>query len=305
MKNERNVKQTPSNRQFETKVQSLITLLGDDDRSVRKIAWSQIFSCGNDAVPYLENAVNSDLDGTTRMRSARLLKKMHRKSLIDEFRVLALWDDADIDLEDGAYLIAKTAFPNLEKKSISGELDWLAELAGARIDEESSVRDKIKALNSVIYRREGFHGNVEDYHKPNNSFINKVLETRAGIPITLSIIYLSVAKRLKLPVRGVNTPIHYMCVYETDEEPIFINTFDRGRMMTLEKCLMFLHGLGAHIRHTNIYSISRRETLQRMLHNLVLAYHARADLENVTFIKKLLHILKYYGKNKKNNESLR
>src|SRR5215470_2296053 len=139
------------------------------------------------------------------------------------FAAFAARPDEQLDLAEGALLIAEMAYPHLPQRRYFRRLDALTLLVreelgmapGERLSPESRERrataERVaQALTLVIAEREGFSGDTEDYYDPRNSFLNEVLDRGVGIPITLSVVYLEVARRLGAPLTGVNTPAHFL-----------------------------------------------------------------------------------------------
>ncbi|MCA9741147.1 MAG: hypothetical protein H6695_20320 [Deferribacteres bacterium] len=280
----------------ESKIQALIQLLGDDDVKIRKVARQQLQLIGKDAVRFLEDVATSDSDGRIRIEARGLLHKISRDDLLQTFHLLAIWNDQQIDLEQGAYLLAKFAYPSLEKREISDELDRLADRARGLLVGLKTPRRRIQLLNNVIFTEGRFEGNRDNYYAPDNSFINKVLQNKKGIPISLSIIYILVAQRLGLPIYGVNMPAHFLCKFEGDDEHFYIDAFDFGRVMNESECIMLLKNYGVDFNFHYLKKASNRDILSRMLRNLILVYYQNEDDDKADFLKKLLKILKHYSK---------
>ncbi len=278
------------------RIRALIQLLGDEDSEVRKIAREQLLLIGEDATQILDEVVRTDCDGKTRIQARAVLRQINRQELIHAFHLLAMWRDEDIDLERAAYLLAKFAYPRLRMSEISTELDRLAYRVSELVDGTESAGDIVHAMNQVLFQEAGFRGNTENYYSVENSFINIVLNKRLGIPITLSLIYMLVAERLKLPIYGVNMPMHFLCMYDEAPEPFYIDAFNRGNMMTRAECISFLKRTGVGFRESYLERASNREILVRMLRNLILVYYHNEQDSEAAFLKQLLKILKFYAK---------
>ena len=256
-----------------SKICALIKLLGDDEARIRKVAKQQLLLIGKDAVPYLNEVSRADSDGRIRIEARGLLRRISREDLLQTFHLIAVWEDHQINLEQGAYWLANFAYPNLVIDEITTELDRLANRVAELIDGLRKPRRIVQLMNNVLYTEAGFQGNRHNYYSPDNSYLNKVLEKRTGIPITLSLVYILVARRLDLPIYGVNMPAHFLCKYETKSRPPFyIDAFDFGRVLNESECIMLLqnHGVDFNIRY--LKRASNREIMSRMLRNLILVY---------------------------------
>lgn len=129
---------------------------------------------------------------------------------LDSFAHLVGRDDARIDLAEACLMIAQDAYPGLDVKRYLGEIDAIAQRLRARMPQRATAEDRIVALNQLLFDDLGYRGNTDDYYDPRNSYLNDVLDRRTGIPITLSILYMEVGRRIGLPLEGVSFPGHFL-----------------------------------------------------------------------------------------------
>ncbi len=200
-------------------------------------------------------------------------------------------------LEEGALLIAEVGRPGLDHRHAIHKLDTLAAEVWAalgpstrllrpnQVTRRDSALRVLEVINEVISARHGFHGSEDDYANPRNSFLDQALERREGLPITLSVIYLEVARRLGAPLEGVSPPAHFMTRWPlSDDEggPLYVDAFKRGELLDEPTMRRFILNL---IRDTGPYvfdpawsrTASVREILTRMLHNLKQTYLQRGE----------------------------
>ncbi|HVP09490.1 MAG TPA: tetratricopeptide repeat protein [Burkholderiales bacterium] len=119
-------------------------------------------------------------------------------------------DDADIDLARACLQIAEDAYPGLDVDGYLGEIERFARRLRARIPVGAGAEDRVIALNEFLFADLGFSGNADDYYDPRNSYLNEVIDRRRGIPITLSVLYIEIGRRIELPLRGVSFPGHFL-----------------------------------------------------------------------------------------------
>lgn len=185
---------------------------------------------------------------------------------------------APIDLAEAALLIAADFHPGLDVDAYLMRIDALASgaarpLRGARTDRERAL-----TLNRYLFEGQGFRGNFEEYYDPRNSFLHEVLERRAGIPITLSVIYVGVARRLGLPAYGIGFPGHFLVGWAGDER-IVIDAFV-GEILSEEDCADRLRaalGPDARLERGLLEPATPRDILVRMLSNLKHIYVRARD----------------------------
>ena len=218
-------------------------------------------------------------------------------------------NDMGLELDRAALLIAAESYPSLEVESYLRQLDELAAQARANDVPHASPVTRILRLNDLMYGEWGFHGNAEDYYDARNSFFNEVLDRRTGIPITLSVVYMEVARRLGLPLVGVGLPGHFIVKYQPpdteDEDEIFIDPFNEGRLLLEEDCfrmvLQMYQGRVVFERRL-LDTVTKRQILARMLQNLKGIYarandHAKAlsAIERVMLIQPAAEELRDRG----------
>jgi regulator of sirC expression with transglutaminase-like and TPR domain len=275
-------------------IRALITLLGDDDLHVRDIARERLLQIGEEATGFLREAGSADLDGKIRIEARHVLAKILMEDLVGSFYLLSLRDDEQIHLEHAAFLLARLGYPDLDFAPYQRELDELAKKIGRRIKGLHVHHDNrriVRLMNQVLFEEEGFTGNIEDYYDPDNSYLNCVLEYRTGIPVTISVIYLLLAQRLNLPIRGINMPIHFICQYHSSPDSFYIDPFNRGQILTAAECMAFLHR-AKHPFHESYLAPARpRDIISRMIRNLIFIYHQRDEQHKVEALGRILKIL--------------
>ncbi len=134
-----------------------------------------------------------------------------------------------------------------------------------------------------------FSGSTNDYYNPHNSYMNRVIDRREGLPISLALIVLFIARRLDLPFYGINMPIHFMMKYKTANEEILIDPFDHGKVVTYDQCYYFLKQNGVEPRTAHFQNSSEEDILARCIRNLIKSYEKRDKLDTAEGLKKLLN----------------
>jgi regulator of sirC expression with transglutaminase-like and TPR domain len=184
-----------------------------------------------------------------------------------------------IDLAEAALWVAAEEYPSLDVASYLAKLERLAAEASSRIDDASGESECARALNRFLFVERGFAGNRDDYYDPRNSYLNDVLDRRSGIPITLSIVYMAVAKRLGRDVRGISFPGHFLLKWAKAPE-IVVDAF-AGRTLTTRDCQERLEaaaGRPLELRpEIHLRAASEPEILVRMLGNLKRVFVQRRD----------------------------
>ena len=199
-------------------------------------------------------------------------------SALEQFALAAGCDE--IDLAQMALLIAAAEYPDLDVKEELRALDSLAAGASRSLGQERDPLACANALSEYLFGEVGFRGNREDYYDPRNSFLNEVLNRRLGIPITLSLMYMEVGKRLGMPLVGVGMPGHFLVRINSQQEDLMIDPFHRGILLSEQECAQRLQEVaGAAVPWDRSYlaPVSNRELIERILRNLSGVYVARHD----------------------------
>lgn len=196
------------------------------------------------------------------------------------FAKIANRPDDSINIAEAGLLIAQEEYPELSVDGYLEQLEQLAMTAREQIGSDLPIAEKISRLNHFLFVEHGFSGNSDDYYDPRNSFLNDVLDRRKGIPISLSVIYCELARRIDLPIYGVSFPGHFL-VRHVGEPEIIIDPFF-GRVITRKECaerLNNLYGTRTRLEQKMLEPATPRDILARMLGNLKQIYVDRSDFE--------------------------
>lgn len=213
------------------------------------------------------------------MQSGRLLT--HPALARRRFCELASMPEGMVDLVEASLVIAQEDQPGL---AIDPYLARVTEWSGAvreRIDGSRDVDRVVESINRVLFEEEGFHGEDEDYYDPRSALVNEMLDKHAGIPITLSILYIEISRRVGMEVTGVSLPGRFLVKFSGEFGQIVVDPFDGGRVLTtieIQKLLDSVYGGGVKLREHHLRSYTTREILARELAHLKSAYLARHDL---------------------------
>jgi len=191
------------------------------------------------------------------------------------FQQLVTLPDGAIPLAEAALLMACEEYPQLTIEPYLDQLDAIAGQVKSVLREDDAPMDIAAKISGVLFGEMGFRGNTEDYYDPRNSFFNDVLERRIGIPITLSTVYLEIARRVPFPVSGVGMPGHFLVKYSDRTQEFFLDPFNRGEILSHQDCeekLKQLYGDSLQFSEQLLDSVTHRQILARMLNNLKSIY---------------------------------
>jgi len=201
----------------------------------------------------------------------------------ERFTQLVSGSEEELDLAEAALLIAQEEHPDMDVAAYLRRLDGLAAAVRARLPEAPEPTDIIHNLNIQLFREEGLTGNESEYYDPRNSFLNEVLDRKRGIPITLSVIYLEVGRRLGLPLVGVGFPGHFLVKYSGADGEMVLDPFAGGAILSREDLVQRLRRMYgdanpflAQIPQL-LVPASKKEILVRILRNLKGIYLQKND----------------------------
>ena len=222
------------------------------------------------------------------------------------FEALVMGDDTAIDVLQAALLIARTAYPDLDMEQCKARLDELAQrirdrlalpdhCAQAQLPSDLDPLTVLDAMNQVLFAEEHFHGNRDDYYNPDNSFFNRMLETHSGIPITLSLLYIEVGKRVGITLEGIALPYQFVVRYCSPEgNIIYIDPYEHGLLLNMEECKQRILRMSRgrlKVREQWFKPVSNHMFIVRMLNNLKHVYLDTENYEQLLIISDLILLL--------------
>lgn len=270
----------------------LIKLLDDEDEEIYENIKKRFLLYGQESKNFLVEFVNSE-DLIIAERAKEIISLLDFKLIENKIRELFL-NKRNL-LERAVFLISEYGYPNVDFDNYKMIIDKMAFDIGSRIGRKirkvSSSLDKIKVINDYLFLRKGFKGNTENYNNVDNLYINKVIDRKMGMPVSLSILYLLIANRLKLPVYGVNLPSHFIVKYQDEKEELFIDPFNQGIVISRKEAVKFLKQLGLSEEEFNKISFLNkaieRDIIKRYIDNLIHIYEKNNEKLKAGQLKKL------------------
>jgi len=262
---------------------ALLTLLGDDDPSVSQQIRAQLIAGGQTTLEWLETHRYHD-DPQVRRRLWEIFDHFAAAQADSEFLTFTLAHGEHFDLEQAIWLFVRTRYPDAPLAGYRAQLDEWASSMRTVVAATASAEIRLQCVNRELYGRLGFKGNANSYYDPQNSYLNRVMDRRRGIPISMCLLYMFICRRLNLPVTGVGMPGHFLCRYQTPREEFYVDAFHEGRLLTKLDCVKRLREFGGDFDDSALLPISARRTLQRVVANLHLIHkeaHDRAEMDRL------------------------
>jgi len=288
----------------------MIKLLDDEDPEVVNTVRDSLLQDSEKVIPILEKLWFEDklpnhsklIENTIQDIQFECLKTDVKTVLHkDTFSPLNAW-----------VLASRLEYPNISESQIKGHLNELKLQIWIKLADVNNPIDQIQILNHVFFEVFGFKGNNDNYHHIDNSIVIRVLETKTGNPISLSVLYLTLANSLGIPLFGINLPQHFVVGYgqikkglnenhfwdcnnisqENMESIIFyVNPFSKGQIFTKESLLAFLKVIKINPNKEFMEPCSSKDILMRMLRNISYAYEQQDKILKAKQANELLALI--------------
>ncbi len=273
----------------DAEIKALVSLLDDNDPAILEMVESKVLSIGSSVIPFLEQEWNNRFEPYVQERLENLIHIV-QFNLLKE-RLVDWAEHRSDDLLEGMWLISTFQYPDLQLEDVKAKLERLYYEAWLEFKDNIHPFDQIKLLNYAIFGKLKFRANNANFHAVNNSMINSVLETKKGNPISLCVIYMLIAQRLKLPVYGVNLPNLFILSYRHEGFQFYINAYNRGLIFSRSDIDNYITQLNLQSDSSFYDPCSHEDIIRRTLRNLIVAFDKLGETEKVEEVKELLILL--------------
>jgi len=282
-------------------VDTLISLLDDNDTEVLHAVSDELLRKGIPIIPKLEKAWETTLN---QKLQERLENVIHTIQFINAKNRLKEWiDNGAINILEGASYIAQFQYPNATIESINSSIEKISGDVYLSAQNSLSAIEKVRLLNYVIFDLNNFVRNTSNYYSPQNSFINLVIETRKGNPVSLGIIYLAVAQKVGLPVYGVSLPNSFILAYMneyrhfdskdiTNDILFYINPYSKGTILTRREIDNFIVQQKIKVEPYFYGPCDNKNIILRLLTNLIIAYQKLGFEEKIKLLQDIVVLLR-------------
>jgi regulator of sirC expression with transglutaminase-like and TPR domain len=273
-------------------IESLMFLMEDPDPFVQEQVHLRFQELGDQAVPLLDQIRVESKDKEEKKRIREVLHQLTFETLKEEFADLVSEGIQNRgQLEKAVLLLARFGNPTLRTSIYEKTLDHFADMIRPGLRYKRNEREKMQILMKFIFEDLNFKGDNKNYHDPANGFIDQVIERRKGLPISLSLVAMFIARRLDLPVFGVNMPIHFMLTFVGSQEEQLIDPYDQGAEVSYDQCYFFLKKNNVTPRPEHFKMAADIDILTRCIRNLMHSYERSTDPHRVEDLKSLLALI--------------
>jgi regulator of sirC expression with transglutaminase-like and TPR domain len=270
----------------EKELKALVSLLDDEDVQIASHIEEKILSLGTSVIPFLEQEWETNFSPLVQKRIEEIIHTLQYE-LVKE-RLRDWYDTKEQDLLKGMWIVATYQYPDLELEKLKQELEQIYYDTWLEFKPELYAFDQVKIINGVLFNKLRFGANTKNFHSPGNSMINVVLESRKGNPITLCVIYMLVAQKLKMPVYGVNLPNLFILTFKDEHHTFYINAFNRGLIFSKQDIENYINELHLVPQNSFFEPCSHLEIVRRALRNLVMSFEKMGEHAKAEEVKLLL-----------------
>lgn len=260
--------------------------MDDEDNEVVSHVERKLIEIGTSIIPMLEQEWESNFNPLIQRRIEDLIHTLQFE-LVQERLVNWKAHNSD-DLLEGLWLVATYQYPDLDYTELSQQVEQLYYEVWTEFKEDLVPFDQVRIINSVLFNKLKFRANTKNFHSPANSMINAVLESKKGNPITLCAVYLLVAKKLDLPVYGVNLPNLFILTYKGEAMQFYINAFNKGLIFSKEDIDHYLEHLNIPSQEIFYEPCGHVDIVLRCLRNLVVSFEKLGDYHKSDEVKLIL-----------------
>ncbi|PIO47482.1 MAG: hypothetical protein CMR00_10235 [[Chlorobium] sp. 445] len=280
----------------DSKLNAVLSLLDDEDETVFQSVRTELLSALQSDHPEASQILRVMVEkknatsGRISSRIEDLIDEIQFQKLSPQF-LRGFMDNAT--LETYAFLVMQIGYPDVDLDKYHKEFQQLESLLRLEYFTTSmSEIDKIFMMSVILFEKQGYRGNSAAYYEPDNSYLNRVIDRKLGIPISLGTIYLILAERFHLPIYGVNMPGHFLLKYETPGgEERFIDPFNQGRILDKQDCIRFLQNQGYGAVDQYFAKASALDILERTLNNLRNSYREFGHYQKTALIERYLNLI--------------
>ncbi len=286
----------------DSELQALIHLLDDTDEEIYSHIEHKLVSYGKVAITALESAWGSTFDLLMQERIENIIHKIQ----FDEVKAgLRVWKQSeDHNIIEASILVARYQYPDLDVTKLNEMITKIKKDAWIEMNDNLTALEKIKVLNHIFFEVYNFSGNTTNFHAPQNSFINNVVESRKGNPLSLSILYAEIARSVEIPLYGVNLPEHFVLAYHDDTHSasqaiddarnrvlFYVNPFSKGAIFSKKDIDSFLGQLKVDPDKSFYLPCSNVATVRRLVRNLMNSYDKLGYPDKIHELQELMDVI--------------
>jgi regulator of sirC expression with transglutaminase-like and TPR domain len=275
---------------------ALIRLLDEPDEKVFETIREKIFSFGTEAIPPLEYAWENSFNPDIQHRIEDIIHMIQKERL--KLDLIKWSSDINQDLLSGYMLVSRFQYPDLSQESIIKKVGQISQDVWLELNSNLTGLEKVKVINHIMYDINHFSGSVSNMASPENYYINNLLDNKKGSPLALSLLYIIIAQSLKVHIRGVDLPRHFVLAYldepssqdklpTIDDVLFYINPFNKGAVFTKNEISLFIKQLKLEPKESYYMPCDNPTIIRRLMNELIYIYEKSGNIEKAEDLKEL------------------
>ena len=277
----------------ENEFKALISLLEDDDPSVGSHVENTLLSMGDSVIPRLEAAWEIEINETVQGRIEDIIQTIQTQQTEDELRE---WKNSPhTPLLQGWYLVTKYQFPEISFETHYNSVNRLIHKAWLEHTPHMNIPEKISVINRLLYQRERYKLNRSNPLDPNNYFLNGLIDSKKGGPISLGMLHMIVCRELKIPIQGIPILGHFILVYRDKRNEFFLDPINKGAFFTRKDLEKYLKEMKIPSKNMYFEPVSNVAVIQGLVEMLLNCYRNKKKKNEASILQweNLLNLLKY------------
>ena len=277
-------------------LEALISLLDEPNESIYLTIREKIFSYGSAAIPPLETAWENSFNPDIQHRIEEIIHSIQREDLKNDF--ISWSKEQSHDLLLGYMLVSRFQYPDLSLEAITKKAGQISQDVWLELNSNLTGLEKVKVINHILYDIHKFTGSVTNMTSPENYYINNLLDTKKGSPLALGLLYIIIAQSLKIRIRGVDLPRHFVLAYLDDqtgrdeseagsEVLFYINPFNKGAVFTKNEISLFINQLKLDPKPGYYRPCDNPTILRRLMNELIFIYEQSGNIRKAEDLKEL------------------
>jgi regulator of sirC expression with transglutaminase-like and TPR domain len=282
------------------KIEALIALLDDNNTEVINAVTDNLLKEGLEIIPRLEKVWETTLDEKVQERLENVIQNIQFETTKKNLKA---WSKSGSEnILEGACYLAQFQFPEIKLEKLDEEIEHIKKDIWLEIKNNLTALEKVKIINYVLFDLHKFSRNTANLYSPQNSYINQVLETKKGNMYTLAIVYMTIARKLSLPVYGVDLQKNFILAYkdeyrlrdsedETDDILFYINPNNKGAVLGKKEIDNFLNQQQIKPEPGFYIPCENSALIVRLISNLIISYEKLGFSDKIDRLKELLKVI--------------
>ncbi|MEO0896314.1 MAG: transglutaminase-like domain-containing protein [Bacteroidota bacterium] len=270
----------------DSELKALISLLDDEDPSVEKHVRNKLIELGQEVIPELEQAWESQKDEYVQGRIEDIIHSIQSRDTIFELREWQMAGGGN--LLKGWYLVSRYQYPELDFEPYKNQINRLVNRIWLEMRSGMTLPERLKVVNRMLFTREKFRANRRSVSDPSNFYLNTLMDSKKGSPLSMGMLYLIICDELKLPMQGMVLPNYFALMYRDEKQEFFLDSFNKGNFFTRKDLDKYLKESSNESTEKYERPSSHIFLITTMVQRLIKSYKKRKKEDKARELQRLL-----------------